>query len=380
MPDFDVVIAGGGLSGLSLAAHLATGGWRNRRVLVVDDHRRAPSATAWASWTARPRLLDPAVSRSFDRVRVHAAGTTRVLPLGPYRYQVVRRADLHRVVTELAGECTGFRMESGDVQAVHDGVDAAEVVVDGRPVSASWVFDSVTRPASGPAVDARLAFTGWRIRCPAPVFEPDTPVLFDFRTAPAGRARFVYILPDDAHQALVESTEFVPRGVQPDTREDRCAVLARYLGKVSIEDYATLGTESAVLPLRVDRPRRTRGRVVAIGACGGLVKASTGYAYQRIQDHSAAIAASLAASGHPFGIRAPRRWYSFLDRTLLRVVERDPAQLETAFAGLFFTNPAQRILRFLDEESRLRDDLKIMASLPAGPYLRALVPSSRSRF
>jgi lycopene beta-cyclase len=127
-----------------------------------------------------------------------------------------------------------------------------------------------------------------------------------------------------------------------------------------------------VLPLRVDRPAPARGRIVAIGARAGLVKASTGYAYQRIQEHSAAIAASLARSGHPFGIPPPRRWYRFLDAILLRVLERDPAQLETAFAGLFFANPAERILRFLDEESRLRDDLRIMASLPPGPYLRAV--------
>jgi flavin-dependent dehydrogenase len=47
-PEFDAVVTGGGLSGLSLAARLATGGWRNRRVLVVDDVTTKPTYTPWS--------------------------------------------------------------------------------------------------------------------------------------------------------------------------------------------------------------------------------------------------------------------------------------------------------------------------------------------
>ncbi len=81
MTGYDAVIAGGGLAGLSLAAHLAASTWRDRRVLVVDDPARPPGAVCWGFWSATPDLLDAAVSRSFDRVGIHAAGRSRVLPL-----------------------------------------------------------------------------------------------------------------------------------------------------------------------------------------------------------------------------------------------------------------------------------------------------------
>src|SRR5206468_6078223 len=132
---------------------------------------------------ARPGLLDAAVSRTYRQVQVHAAGVSRVLPLGPYRYRVVRRPDLHRVVLGLLADCPGFALRTGRVEQIRDGVDAATVVVNGRPIRASWVFDSVTARSPGPSVDARLAFTGWEIRCGRPVFDPGTPVLFDFCTA-----------------------------------------------------------------------------------------------------------------------------------------------------------------------------------------------------
>src|SRR6185369_2607497 len=234
---FDAVIAGGGLSGLSLAAHLAAGPWRDRKVLIVDDDRRAPTATAWASWSARPELLDAAVRRRFGQIRVHALGTTRVLPLGRYRYRLVRRADLRQTVHRLLHDCPGFTLEPGHVEVTPDG----SALVDGRRVDASWVFDSVTHQPPGLDADARLAFTGWRIQAPAPAFDPDTPTLFDFRVPQGDGARFVYVLPDDASHALVELTEFVPRHAAPPTADERRAALTEYTrGILGIEHPTVL--------------------------------------------------------------------------------------------------------------------------------------------
>jgi lycopene beta-cyclase len=127
-----------------------------------------------------------------------------------------------------------------------------------------------------------------------------------------------------------------------------------------------------VLPLRARPSRRDRGHVLTIGARAGLIKASTGYAYARIQRDSAAIAASLVRHGHPFAIPPSRRRHRFLDAVLLAVLDRDPAQLPRAFARLFATNPAERVLRFLDEDTGVPEELRLIASLPPVPYVRAL--------
>lgn len=380
MPDYDAVIAGGGLSGLSLAAHLATSAWRDRAVLVVDDPAARPSAVSWGFWSAAPGLLDTAASRSYAQVRVHADGVSRLLPLGRYRYRVVRRADLRAAALASLAGCPGFRVVDGTVRQIRDDGDRATATVDGRTVHCGWLFDSVTVPPADAGVAARLAFTGWEVRCARPVFDPATPVLFDFRTAQGDGSRFVYVLPDGPYRALVELTEFVPRRARPPAATDRGTALARYLSDVvRAEDYRIVRTESAVLPLRTRPVRRARGRVLAIGAAGGMVKASTGYAYQRIQRDSAAIARSLARHGHPWAIAPPARRYRLLDAVLLDVLDNDPAQLERAFARLFAANPADRVLRFLDEDSRLLDDVRLIACLPPLPYLRALARRAGSR-
>jgi lycopene beta-cyclase len=370
---YDAVIAGGGASGLSLAAHLAAGGWHDRSVLVVDDARARPAAVCWGSWSARPGLLDAAVSHRYRRVRVYAAGVSAVVALGGYEYQVVRRPDLRRVVTGILDRCPGYALMPGRVEQIRDGERGAEVTVDGRVLRADWVFDSVSVPRTTGAADAGLAFTGWEIECARPVFDPDVPTLFDFRVPQGDAARFVYVLPDGARRALVEFTEFVPRHGRPMPPAARTAALTGYVRDVlDTGGYEVRRTESAVLPLTASPAPRGDGRVLAIGARGGLVKASTGYAYQRIQRDSAAIVRSLAGSGHPFDRPRPGRRYRFLDSVLLDVLDRDPGQLERAFARLFLGNPADRVLRFLDECGPVGAELRLIATMPKTPYVRAV--------
>jgi lycopene beta-cyclase len=371
---YDAVIAGGGLSGLSLAAHLAAGGWRDRSVLLVDGPGSAPPTEAWASWADRPGLLDAAAVREYRRLTIHAGDAELVLPLRRYRYRLVRRAALERVVAGLLSGCPGFERLAGHVDRITAGAGAAEVVVDGRAIRAGWVFDSVTPAPAGPEPDARIAFTGWEVHCEHPVFDPESAVLLDFRARRAGRARFVYALPTGERRALVELTEFVPRHATPAAPTDRAAALAAYLRGVRRSgEFRVLRRESAVLPLRVARAARRRGPVLAIGARGGLIKASTGYAYQRVQRDSAAIAASLDRYGHPFHLPAQHRRHRLLDAVLLDVLERDPAELERAFARLFTANPPERVLRFLDEDTGPADEVRLIASLPPAPYVGALL-------
>lgn len=93
--------------------------------------------------------------------------------------------------------------------------------------------------------------------------------------------------------------------------------------------------------------------MLTIGSKGGLLKAPTGYAYQRVQRDSAAIARSLRRHGHPFDLPEPPTRFRLYDGTLLDVITRRPAELERAFAAVFRHASAEPGLRFLDERTSL---------------------------
>ena len=364
---WDAVIAGGGASGLSLACHLAAGGWRDRSVLVVDDGSRDLDPRAWAYGSREPDLLGDAVDRTFDRLRLRSADRAVEVRLDRYRYRVVTGARLRRAASGLLAGAPGFRLVRGHVDGVEDRGTGALVRVDGRPVRTGWAFDSVTSDA-GADPAAWLTFTGWEVETPADAFDPAVPILMDFRTGQDGDVRFVYVLPSSARRALVEHTRFGTAGPA-----DGDAALHDYLSTVlPAAGYRVRRREGGRLPLVPAWPAPARRRVVRIGVPGGMLKASTGYAWSRIQRHSAAIARSLARGEDRVGSVPGDRRHAFLDQVLLDVLVAEPDRLEAAFLRLFARNPGDRVLRFLDEDTSLGQEALLVATLPPAPFLRAM--------
>ncbi|OXM45415.1 lycopene cyclase family protein [Amycolatopsis alba] len=364
-----ILIAGGGLSGLSLAAHLAARTEPLGPITVVDDGSRPIAQAGWASWSDRPGLLDTAVSRTFDRFRVHAGGRERIVDLGAYRYRFVRGDDFAAAVTRMTSRHGGFIFHSGHISGIRQAGEGAEVLVDGEAMYADWVFDSVLGP--GPQrIDAWLIFRGWHVRTAAPAFDPAIPTFFDFRTSQRRAASFLYVLPRGPQEALVEHTSFAAarsHGVAY-VKEQRHA-LGEYISEVLGLRECTVGKEeSGALPLSAHPVDRRRGSVLAIGTKAGMVKASTGYAFERIQTDSAAIVNSLVTKAHPFDLPKPRPRYHLFDAALLDAITRDPAQLERVFTALFDRTSAEPVLRFLDEASSVAQEGRLFSGLPPSLY------------
>jgi lycopene beta-cyclase len=265
------------------------------------------------------------------------------------------------------------------VDCIEDAEDAARVTVGDRVYAGRWAFDSLLRPAElkpdGPRYRyLKQHFTGWEIETQRDAFDPSTPTLFDFRTPQNGSMRFVYTLPLSEQRALIEYTLFSAGLLK---REEYERGLREHIeSRLGIAEYRIIGEENGVIPM-TDRPfpRRAGRRVMTIGTRGGRVKPSTGYAFLRVQRDSAAIVQSLLTHGHPFGVPRDSAWYRLHDAIMLEVMARDGGRMARIFTDLFKNNPIERVFRFLDESGSIRNDLRLLASLPPGPFLRALFRS-----
>lgn len=367
---YDVVVAGGGVAGLTLAWHLAHGPWRDRRVAVVDDGRHPVDARSWACWTRGPGLLAACASHSYDRLTVHARERGRTVAVAPYRYHVVAGARLRDAVREATAGLPGFEQLTGTVRAVVPGSVGATVVLDDRELQARWVLDGVLADPGRPSGLA-LVFGGLQVVTERPVFDPGAATFFDFRTAARpGESRFVYVLPHDRTHALVELTGFTTGAPRPPA--DTESAVHRYLSDVvGTTGYRVAGHERGALPLTLPRPRPRTGPVLPVGVHGGLLRASTGFAVTRIERDAAAVASSLARHGHPFAIPGVDVRRRYLDRVWLDAVRRRPELLETAFARLFAANPPARVLAFLDGATTAGQEAALVATLPPAPFLAA---------
>jgi lycopene beta-cyclase len=382
---FDAVIVGAGAAGLSLASHLAHAGWGDK-VLLVDDAPHALEARSWAWWSTGAGLLDSAASAVIDHLRVAGVGWRRSMAIAPYAYRRITGRELSAATDRIIGANAGYQRLVGSVRSLAPQGSGCRVMIDlPEPggvrtveVSARWVFDSVGLGSSPtpPASAAFLDFHGLHIECPTDVFDPGTATLMDFRTDQSAGAAFVYVLPTSARSALVERTVFAfsdtyDRDLHGARHE---AHVRDYLrAHVRAGAYRVTGREVGTIPLQRGPFSRPNGPVIPIGASAGMVKASTGYGFDRIQRHSAAIAWSLARGRNPASAARSQRWSRVLDDALLRVIREDPAKAVEVFAALLTRNPASRILRFLDEDASLLSQCRLFATLPLAPFVRAQV-------
>ena len=112
-------------------------------------------------------------------------------------------------------------------------------------------------------------------------------------------------------------------------------------------------------------------KIINIGTAGGQTKGSSGYTFRFIQKHSAAIVEGLIHNNNPLSQVDEKKRHSFYDSILLDVLANHREYGSTIFTQLFAKNKASVVLKFLDNETSLKEDFRIIKTLPTMPFLKA---------
>lgn len=376
MRHYDMIIAGGGAAGLSLAYQLINSPLKDRSILIIDKGAKNQNDRTWAFWTDEPTPFEPIVYRSWAQLHMADDDSEQRIDLHEYRYQVIRGIDFYRFVLAALEACPNVSLLEATVDQIIDGPDAAQVIIDDLAYSADWIFDSIFRPAQLVENERhqylQLHFKGWEIETAEDAFQPEAATLMDFRTPQERETRFFYVLPFSPRRALVEFTVFSDDRF---SHEEYAEALREYLTDVlNISAYRIVDEEQGVIPA-TDHPfpRRVGQRVMTIGTKGGRVKPTTGYAFVRIQRDTAAIIQSLIDHEHPFDVPEDSQRYRLLDAVMLEMMDHYGEELKPIFATMFERNPITRILRFLDEEGTPLENLQLIATLPPWQFIQAAI-------
>jgi lycopene beta-cyclase len=346
--------------GGGVAAHLyalvAASRWgaSNIDVTMVDPAEHAPDRNLCV-WGAPIPMLEDAVIAEWRTLRFGYSNATIVRDLTHVSYRHYSAQSIRRVVDRTI-----------DVHRIIARSDAPEptsdVSLDSRPNAA------FQRPAT---ISLVQHFHGWHIRTAGSVFDPHVMTMMDFRTDQRNGVCFVYVLPYSDNEALVECTVFSAHEWDIADYERH---LRTYIADVlNCTSYDVLSTETGAIPMCDAIPVRERGnRWLAIGSAAGLTKPTTGYTVARcIRDAEQMIDGYRATGEWTAPARANRR-FDFYDRLLLRIIRDEPQHISHILWTLFERNPVEVILRFLDEQTTLREEIRLFWSLPWNPFLRAL--------
>ncbi|WP_406099992.1 lycopene cyclase family protein [Streptomyces sp. NBC_01013] len=371
----DVVVVGGGAAGLSLAHRLVETGSTTVTVIEPPDGPLRPAERTWCYWDAGVDGLEEVVSASWNVVRVHGAdGRPITVEPSPFTYRMVRSTAFERLVHGHLARSEGGRVLRATAESVHSVPGGAEIrcALPGgrsRTLRARHVFDSRPLPALPPARTQLLQhFRGWFVRTGTDRFDPAVADLMDFRVPqPAHGLAFGYVLPLAPDRALVEYTEFSRNTLTTEAYE---AALGHYCRDIlGFGTFTVERAEQGIIPMTDARfPRRAGSSVFRIGTAGGTTRPATGYTFAAAQRQSRTIAATLR-DGHgtvpaPYGRRALA-----MDAILLRALDTGRINGPDFFTNLFRHVPAERLLRFLDGTTSLREEWGIGLRTPVRPML-----------
>lgn len=369
---FDYIIAGGGMAGLSLAFYLNASGLRDKKTLIIDRDAKNKNDHTWCFWEKEKGAFEEIVFREWKGFWFHGTrGFSEFLPLDEYSYKMIRAVDFYEFVFSKIKQNPNFTFLQADIRAIENGVVKTG---KGEFTAKEFVFDSFTRKTYDNPKYQNLwqHFKGWMVKTEKDFFNPNEPTLFDFRVEQENECRFFYILPFSPRKALIEFTVFSGNLLEQNKYEEN---LKNYISEIlKIENFKILETENGVIPMS-DEPHEEfpAEKVIRIGTSGGCVKPSTGYSFQRTQRRLGKLVENLQIPSFRFQISdfKTQSWKSFLDSVLLNVLLTKKHAAADVFTSLFSRNKPARVLKFLDENTSLIEDLSVMQTVPRIPFLRA---------
>lgn len=384
MHDAEVIVIGGGAAGLSLLQRLGehwhgTGPAPRVVCLHPSDPELRPAARTWCFFEAGAGAWDHALTASWPTVGViGASGRSIRDTVAPFAYKMLRSDVAQQHVLDRLG--TRLQVTDARATAIAADRNAATVRIQHRDgseaeLSAPWVID--TRPAVPPPARAGVlqSFFGWFVRSERPDFDPAAgAVLMDFRAEqPPHALAFGYVLPLGRHEALIEYTEFGPRGLDVPRFEQ---ALGRYVrDTLGLDGLRVTGTEQGVIPMSTARYATTGAgrRVLRIGAGSGAIRPASGYTFNGIQQQVERFARGLETGTVSRPIAPYRQRHLLMDAVLLRALQRGRLDAPRFYESLFSRLGPQRVLAFLDSRTGLLEELRLLGSAPAWPMLRSAV-------
>jgi lycopene beta-cyclase len=370
MLDADLIILGGGCAGLSLAARLAVHR-KQLRVIVIEPRARYEEDRTWCGWRIAPHFFSDCCVGEWRQWRIGTRESSMLLGSDRYPYEMVRSSLFYEKALGLIAASPGSSVLQGArAMSVQDTSEAVMVTLeDGRCLTAPFVID--TRPEGPPVLQHPWLwqnFVGYVVRVQPDAYSilDEVPVLMEFQPSGSSVVQFMYVLPVHPGCFLCECTRFsTVRGEQEEIEQE----LTTWLDSRFRSGWVAHRRESGSLPMAPPQ-RQPGGRIIAAGTRGGSMRASTGYAFHRIQRWAERCAQSLLETGRPL---APERHrlLEVMDQLFLEVLQQPSTSASAILSTLFRSAPSDPLVRFLSGVPLAGDFWPIVRGLPWARFVRA---------
>ena len=412
---YDYIIAGAGGAGLSLLHYLMqSSSLVTKSILIIDKSFNKTNDRTWCFWNKDASVFENLVQHRWNTISIHAQGFDKELPTAPFSYKMIQGIDFYNSVLSNAKSKSNIHFQEATIIDIRLDIKAldtssasstasskvntttvnsnmrAKVEWEGGSATGAYVFSSLlpfqmnqlnTAAAYSNSLQSGTSsnnkapflwqhFKGRVVQFEKPVFNKAIAKLMDFNVPQQGATAFMYQLPLNEKEALVEYTIF-SENVLAISQYDK--VLDTYLATAFPGiNYTTTHDEIGAIPMTQIELANSEAPIYTIGALGAAIKASTGYAFLFIQEQCKNIVHQLE-KGLPIQTKIHNTRHQFYDAVLLDVLFHHKMKGAEIFKRIFAKNKAATVFKFLSNTSTIMEDIKIMRSLPTHIFLPAAI-------
>ncbi|AWA29201.1 lycopene cyclase [Flavobacterium magnum] len=375
MKHYDYIFSGTGLAALmTLNQMVKSGGFSDKKILLLDQDAKQTNDRTWCFWETGKGAWDKILTQKWRYVWFKNENSSRKMDLSPYEYKMIRGIDFYNKILKRIAlqsniefvQCrvTGYSESAGNVVVQTDADDFScrklfNSVYDQKPVLEQTGFPLLQQH-----------FVGWRVKTETPSFDPNVATFMDFSVPQKGNTRFMYVLPVSDTEAIVEYTLF-SKDLLPQHEYE--AAITAYLSDLHIANYKIVEKERGSIPMTSYRFwKHNTKNIVHIGSAGGWTKASTGFTFKNSDKLSKRLVHFLQRQADFSKFHKNDRFW-FYDLLLLDILSENNEKGAMIFSAMFRKSHPALILKFLDGETTLYEDLQVIWQCPKGLFIRALV-------
>jgi len=373
---YDYIFAGVGLASLLILQEMMQSNLlRDKNVLLLEPNDKNSNDRTWCFWEQDKGEWDDLITKKWNSALfVNHKQTTNCISKGD-SYKMIESASFYSSIIERLNKYENVVWKKEKVLYFEENPDRVEVTSENEVYTGAILFNNafdfqkLKSDKKYPLLQQH--FVGWFIKTKVPAFDANCATFMDFTIPQKGNTRFMYVLPLSETEALIEYTLFSADLLEEKEYE---AAIESYLSEKGIASFEILKKEKGNIPMTAYPFWKNNSKhVLNIGTAGGWTKASSGYTFQNSTKQSKKVVAFLKKDTVDFRDFNKTNRFWFYDKLFIDVLYKNNELGYGLFSGLFSKVEPEIVLRFLDEETTVLEELKVIMACPKKPFLKALM-------
>ena len=369
----DYIILGAGASGLMLANRMSQDAFFNDKlILIIDKDKNKGNDRTWCYWEEGTGEWDHILHKSWSNIFFGSNTFSKTIAISPFNYKMIRSEKFYKSLWDSISLKPNIKFVEDSVNSFTEIENGVQVITKKERYFGAKLFNSLPNPEvyksqkKYPVLQQH--FVGWFVKTEEDCFDDSVATFMDFKVEQNGNTRFMYVLPSDKRTALFEYTLFSKKLLQHVDYED---AIKDYLSEKGIVNYEIIEKEKGSIPMTSFKFSKLNSKhILNIGTAGGWTKTSTGYTFKNASKKTKNLVLFLKKEKNLSKFHKKTKYW-FYDLIFLDVLANHNEDGASLFSSMFKKANTKTIFKFLDEESSLFEDLKIILSVPPKRFIQA---------